>query len=183
MNYSKSTSRLLDSAAAVLALDPSATLHDIAEGAGVGRATLHRHFPSRRDLVRTLTLDALYRLEAATSHIDDMAETSGEALQLLVAAVVPLGDRYRFLTSEPLRHDDVEIRVVYDKRHSRMTDLAQALKAEALIAPEIPTAWVVATIDALIFAAWEAVEAGDVARRDAPALVYRTLVSGMAPKP
>ena len=38
---------LLDAAAAVLAVDPSASLAEVAARAGLGRATLYRHFPTR----------------------------------------------------------------------------------------------------------------------------------------
>ncbi|MFE1856985.1 TetR/AcrR family transcriptional regulator, partial [Streptomyces sp. NPDC059489] len=46
--------RILDAAEAVLALEPNASLERIADAAGLGRATVHRRFPSR-----TALLDAL----------------------------------------------------------------------------------------------------------------------------
>ncbi|WP_345780906.1 helix-turn-helix domain-containing protein, partial [Gemmatimonas sp.] len=42
--------RIVEAAATVWAADPSATLDVVAQRAGVGRATLHRHFPSRAAL-------------------------------------------------------------------------------------------------------------------------------------
>ncbi len=177
--HSKSTSKLLDAAAVILAQDPSATLGEISERAGVGRATLHRHFATRRDLIRALTLDALQRIEVATAEIGTVSEDPQGALRRLTEAIVPLGDRFRFLSSGPLDHDDAEVRVIYDRQTSALTALAEAMKAEALIAPDIPTAWATATIDALIYAAWQAVEDGEIARRDAPAHVFRTLTRGL----
>jgi len=46
--------RILDVAQALLERDERATMAHVAEAAGVGRSTLHRHFPTRRDLERAL---------------------------------------------------------------------------------------------------------------------------------
>jgi TetR/AcrR family transcriptional regulator, mexCD-oprJ operon repressor len=43
---------ILDAAARVLSQRPDAGMADIAEEAGVGRATLYRHFPTRESLIR-----------------------------------------------------------------------------------------------------------------------------------
>jgi AcrR family transcriptional regulator len=46
--------RVLDVAAQLLADAPGTTMSDLAAAAGVGRSTLHRHFPSRRNLDEAL---------------------------------------------------------------------------------------------------------------------------------
>ncbi|MFO0230533.1 TetR family transcriptional regulator, partial [Gemmatimonas sp.] len=57
--------RIVEAAATVWAADPSATLDVVAQRAGVGRATLHRHFPSRAALIRTAALEGIAALAAA----------------------------------------------------------------------------------------------------------------------
>ncbi|MEM8931374.1 MAG: TetR/AcrR family transcriptional regulator, partial [Acidobacteriota bacterium] len=57
--------------------------------------------------------------------------------------------------------------------------LVAAVKREGTIAPEVSDAWVVAALDALIYAAWSSVHEGWIARRDAPGLVLRTLFDGL----
>jgi TetR/AcrR family transcriptional regulator, mexCD-oprJ operon repressor len=56
MAYTEATERtrrvILDAAARVLGRRPDAALADIAEEAGVGRATMYRHFPTRESLIR-----------------------------------------------------------------------------------------------------------------------------------
>ncbi|MBR8741281.1 TetR/AcrR family transcriptional regulator [Nocardiopsis sp. MG754419] len=59
----QSITRILDAANAVFTDDPQASLEQVAEAAGVGRATVHRHFSSRRALLDALVsdLNARYR--------------------------------------------------------------------------------------------------------------------------
>jgi AcrR family transcriptional regulator len=49
---------ILDSAHELLQRDPEVSHADIAQGAGVGRASVYRHFPERRDIIVAL-LDEL----------------------------------------------------------------------------------------------------------------------------
>lgn len=53
--------QLIEGAVRVLAVNPSASLQDIATEAGLHRATLHRHFRSREDLMEVLRRRAAER--------------------------------------------------------------------------------------------------------------------------
>jgi len=56
--------RILDVALDVLGESPDAGIGDIASAAGVVRRTVYGHFPSRLDLVRTLTERAVTEVTA-----------------------------------------------------------------------------------------------------------------------
>lgn len=172
---------LLAAAATTLSKNPGASLSEIAAKAGVGRATLHRHFPARDDLIRELALESLRQTDAATAEIPFETIAAAEGLRRVLEAVVPLGDRYRFLTQEPAAAQGPEIAEAYGRQLAGLAELAEAAKAEGSLAPEVPTAWAVAAFDALVYAAWSAVDDGAVARRDAAALAFRTLTDGLKP--
>lgn len=171
---------LLDAAATILAQKPGASMNDIAESANVGRATLYRHFPNREALLRALTIEAFERSEQAITPILAGQQNAIDKLQDCLNALVPLGDRYHFLLSAPLFEDDPEITKLYEKQSQTWLDLVKALKDENTIAADVPTAWVVAAIEGLIFTAWSSVHEGYIARRDASNLVFRTLLQGLS---
>lgn len=170
---------LLDAAGAVLARNPSATMAEIAATAGVARATLYRHFPTREDLIKALALESLRRTDEATQQIPVDRLSAERVLAEVFDAIVPLGDRFRFLSSEPAALGDPEIKAAYDRQLDELAELVDAMKAEGSLDRAAPTAWVVAVIDALVYAAWEAVDAGAVARRDAAGLAFRTIMRGL----
>lgn len=173
---------LLDAAGAVLARNPGATMAEIAAKAGVGRATLYRHFPKRDDLIKALALESLRRTDEAAKRIPVDQSSAESALAAVFEAIVPLGDRFRFLSSEPAALRDPEIEAAYDRQLGELAELVDAMKAEGSLDRAVPTAWVVAAIDALVYAAWDAVDDGAVARRDAAALAFRTIVRGLGPR-
>ena len=104
--------RLIEAARDVLIeRGPAAPLEEIARRAGTGIATLYRHFPDRRALIRDVILDALQRTndearQAATQEPDPfgaLARYMHQAIDVRTAAVIPA-----LLDQAPF--DDEEIR-------------------------------------------------------------------------
>ena len=56
---------IIEAAFEVFSANPSASLSVVADRAGVGRATLHRYFPGRRELMRALAKLAIEELDMA----------------------------------------------------------------------------------------------------------------------
>lgn len=84
----------------VLAAHPQATMTDIADAAGLGRATLYRHHASREDLIAAIGAAA----EAEIAQMVDGLPDEGPvlpALEALLRSSVVLGTRYRYLVLHP----------------------------------------------------------------------------------
>lgn len=178
---SRTKDALLSKACEVLAANPGASLETIADAAGVGRATLHRHFGSRHGLIRELAWMAIRENDAAVATIP-LDTSASDILLATLDAMVPLGDRFHFLSRELDVFAEEELAGQLKRQIHELEALVEALKSEGAIAPEVPTAWVVTTIDSLIYSAWHAVQEGHIAARDAPKLVYRTVLEGLGPR-
>jgi AcrR family transcriptional regulator len=89
--------RILDVALDVLGEDPDAGIGDIASAAGVVRRTVYGHFPSRLDLVRTLTERAVTEMTAVLTEVN-ASDAEADAMWVeFVARVWPVAHRYRVL--------------------------------------------------------------------------------------
>lgn len=157
--------------------NPGATFSEVALHAGVGRATLHRHFRNREELLTVLAGICLEETNDAVAATLDRGASASRQLRSMFEAVIPLGDRYSFLYRAEI--GDEHTTAEYRRQLDRVADLVQRLKAEGAVAPEVPTAWVVAQIDQLIWTAWNEVAFGRIAAADAAPLAARTLLQGL----
>jgi AcrR family transcriptional regulator len=172
---------VLEVATDVLVANPAASLSDIATAAGIGRTTLHKLYPTRHELLVALARDALDLLEEIYRGIDlDVpAERAADAVRELVTALVPLGSRLAFLLRQPSLDTETELTGRLRELDRPVRALVQRARAHGAFRAELPDEWVLATINALVYAAWEQVAAGQIARAAAPELVMSTLLGGV----
>ncbi len=89
--------RILDVALEVLGDNPDAGMGDIAAAAGVVRRPVYGHFPSRLDLIRTLTERAVTEMTAVLADASACDAAADTAWAGFVARVWPVAHRYRVL--------------------------------------------------------------------------------------
>ncbi|MER6535917.1 TetR/AcrR family transcriptional regulator [Streptomyces sp. 900105755] len=89
--------RILDVALNVLGDNPDAGMGDIASAAGVVRRTVYDHFPSRLDLIRTLTERAVTEMTAVLTEVDASGTEADAAWVAFIARLWPVAHRYRVL--------------------------------------------------------------------------------------
>lgn len=172
--------RILEAAGRALARSPHATVDQIAAEARVGRATVFRHFESRAGLLRALAERAIDETDRVAREAVAQACTATDALRLVTRAVVGVGESYRFLGSAPELDDAPEIASAYQRQMSELADLVRAVRREGFIRPDLPTAWVVASIDGLIWAACRAIGDGELGVVQAQDLVWDTITKGLS---
>ncbi len=177
----QSRDAIIEAAFQVFGADPRASLADIAERAGVGRATLHRHFKGRDDLMAALAHTAMAELEAAVAEATRDATSYSEALRLSMQAIVPLADRQWFLAAEAVEDAEHrrEVSDGYTRQKRELADAVDAAKAEGLFGHDVPTAWIAEAFDNLLYAAWQLVRSGEATPTQAAALAWRTLTTGL----
>ena len=175
-----SSDHILNAAFAVFSQNPGASLADVAKAAGVGRATLHRHFAGRDALMVELTLTAARELDAAVDAAVADCATYTEALELALHAILPLAARHMFLATEPAAQDPRVAEVYAAQTRDLAHDIDMA-KSEGTFDPHIPTEWIVQAYENLIYAGWTLVTSGDATPKQAAALAWRTLTQGNRP--
>ncbi|MGK7230710.1 TetR/AcrR family transcriptional regulator [Streptomyces hygroscopicus] len=89
--------RILDVALDVLGENPDAGMGEIASTAGVVRRTVYDHFPSRLDLVRTLTERAVAEMAAVLTEVNASDAEADAAWVEFIARLWPVAHRYRVL--------------------------------------------------------------------------------------
>ncbi|MFR0359384.1 TetR/AcrR family transcriptional regulator [Streptomyces sediminimaris] len=89
--------RILDVALNVLGDNPDAGMGDIASAAGVVRRTVYGHFPSRLDLVRTLTERAVTEMTAVLTEADAFDAEADAVWAGFISRLWPVAHRYRVL--------------------------------------------------------------------------------------
>ncbi len=107
--HDRTAAAILDAAAHVLSEQGSSSnMADVAEAAGVSRATLYRYFPHREALLDALAAQAL--ADAAARLADAGLERAPveEAIERIVRAIVAVGDRYAVLVQEHVKFDQAE---------------------------------------------------------------------------
>jgi AcrR family transcriptional regulator len=171
--------RIVESAIHVLALDPGAGMSEVAEHAGVGRATLYRHFPTRDDLLAAIKAQA--RQEAVAA-VDSSALHEGsavECIERIVRAVIELGDRYRFISG--WRADADEHREPRERISAALNAAVERGQRRGEITRTVPADWAVTAIRSLMLAAIEELAKGAVSEREAERLATRVVFHGLAP--
>jgi AcrR family transcriptional regulator len=176
-----STASLLDIATDVLVANPSASLAEVAEAAGIGRTTLHKHYATRDDLMRAVGHRALDLWEQVVAAADVEADDGG--LRALAEAMVPIGPHLAFLWRNPIFDHDDGIALRWKSVEPQGLAVLKRAQARGLLRATVADFWLLQTFYSLVYVAAESVHSGHLAPRDAPALVVDTFVRGLGVAP
>lgn len=163
----------------IFSKNSGASLDKVAKRAGVGRATLHRYFSSRDDLIEALAWTAMGELNEAVEDAVQEAQSYTEGLKLALTAIVPLSNRQLFLANEPLDHIPKISEAYLKDKQELIADIEKA-KLEGTFASDIPSIWIAESFEALIYAAWIMVKDGEATHKQAADLAWRTLTVGLS---
>ena len=180
----KRDQRLLRSEAAILEAgirtflrNPSAGMSEIAVASGVGRTTLYRHYESRTALIEAIALQCLDEIDAALAPV--YASSPERAIPATFEVLIPLADRYRFLSSlwpEAEGDSPIARRMEAASRGSRaLMDFAQA---EGVLDPTLPSVWLTELFEMTLYTAWSLLESRAVTSEQAVLYATRSFLRG-----
>lgn len=174
---------LLDAAADLLVRKPGASLAEIAAHANISKATLHRYFSGREDLILALGHRAMETVEAViqASHPDD--DSALAALTRITEGMIPLANKVFFLLNEPILDTDAGFRSVEARVMTPIQRVIERGQAHGEFRGDLPADWLTHTLSFLLYATWYAIQSGELAPKHAPALLLTTVLHGMENKP
>lgn len=175
--------RIVEAATHVLADLPDATMQEIADAACLGRATVYRHFANRDDLMVAIKRAAFEEIRQALA---DRALDRGDVVDGLhgaLEAIFEVGDRYRVLVERPHEKGPALEQTAVMEAFLPVSALIERARQEGVVRSDVPLEWIRAVIGSLIGTAFSQVAEGALARAEAPSLVVRTLLEGLAVRP
>lgn len=177
----RNVQRIHEAAIRLWADEPNAGVADVAAAAGVGRATLYRHFPTRESLLEAIRTQGLADGEAAVEacRLDEGSPT--EALARLMAAWLELGDRYRVVVANPSKPDNIDARAREERLGEAIQKVVVRGQAEGEFSSEIPPMWAASVVGALLVAAITGVGDDRIRREDAHSLLIKACVGALSP--
>ena len=169
---------LLDVAAEVLVADPAASLAEVAEAAGIGRTTLHKHYATRDDLLCAVGHRAIDLWERAVAGAGGGGDPDG-GLRALVAAMIPIGPQLAFLWRTPAFDHMGELGERWLAVEARCLAVLKRAQHLGALAAGVPDWWLLQILYSVVYVAAESVGAGKLAPLDAPGLALRTFLHGL----
>ncbi len=133
---------ILEAAERVLAVDPGASMEQIAAAAGVARTTIHRRFASRQALIDALAVSAARRLAQALD--DGRPDTAPPlvAMHRITANVLQVKGAWAFALGVPAEAPDSEAAALHADIARRCTELLKRAQDEGLIDEGADLEWV-----------------------------------------
>ena len=177
----RSVAAILDAGLEALASDPDSSMSEIAGRAGVVRATIYVHFPTRTALLDAVMEHAVDQVVEAMKRAEPARGRPAEALErLLLATWRELARFHGLLALNTARLSAEELH----RRHVPMLDQLEPLiergQREGVFRSDLPIAWHLAVIRAIVHAASASIEGGRLEESEAEAAMLTTALAAIA---
>jgi AcrR family transcriptional regulator len=178
----RSISSIIDAALEALASDPDVSMAEIARRAGVVRATVYMHFPTRESLLDAVMEDATTQVADAIREAEPARGEPREALERVLRATwLQLSQFHGVLGININRLSSTELR----RRHLPMTTqivpLLERGQAEGVFRSDVSATWLIAVVRAIVHLASTELQAGRLSQADVEQTMLTTVISALSP--
>ena len=180
----RSAAAILDAALEALASDPDSSMSEIARRAGVVRATIYVHFPTRTDLLDAVMEHAVEQVAAATKGAEPQRGEPVEALERVLRATWrQLAQFQGLLALNAARLSPKELH----RRHLPVLDQLEPLiergQRQGVFRSDLPVSWHLAVIRAIVHTASFESQNGRIPEAEAEAAMLSTAISAISVPP
>jgi AcrR family transcriptional regulator len=178
----RSVAAILDAGLDALASDPDSSMSEIARRAGVVRATIYVHFPTRTDLLDAVMEYAVGLVVESMRGAEPQRGEPVEALERVLRATWrQLGQFHGLLALNMGRLSAEELH----RRHRPMLDQLEPLiergQKKGVFRRDLPVVWHLAVLRAIVHAASTEIRGGRLPEEEAEAAMLSTAISAISP--
>jgi TetR/AcrR family transcriptional regulator, mexCD-oprJ operon repressor len=176
----RSIERILDAAVEELPKG-SASMGAVAARAGVARATLYAHFPTREALIQAVTARAIAEsIETIRAAEPDRGEPAEALARVLSAAWRALGRYHGLVAITTSRLDPASQHVLHEPVLGVMRALVERGQASGAFNPNVPTDWLLTVLLELVHTASREMTAGRLSAKKAEQALLATALGAVS---
>src|SRR5574337_522464 len=178
----RSIASIIDAALEALAGDPDVSMAEIARRAGVVRATIYMHFPTRESLLDAVMEHAVGQVAEATSAAEPTQGEPAEALERVLRATWhTLSDFHALLAINTSRLSSKELHRRHQPVMTLFVPLIERGQEKGVFRSDLPVAWHLAMIRAIAHAASAEVGSGRIPESDVEDAMLSTALNALGP--
>ena len=174
---------IIDAALEALAGDPDASMAEIARRAGVVRATIYMHFPTREALLDAVMENAVAQVAEATRAAEPTQGEPEEALQRVLRATwQKLSDFQTLLAINTSRLSAKELHRRHQPVMTQFVPLIERGQEKGVFRSDVPVSWHLAMIRAIAHAASAEVRTGRIPASEVEPAMLTTALAAVSPR-
>jgi AcrR family transcriptional regulator len=174
---------IIDAALEALASDPDASMAEIARRAGVVRATIYMHFPTREALLDAVMENAVAQVAEATRAAEPTQGEPEEALQRVLRATWhKLSDFQTLLAINTSRLSAKELHRRHQPVMTQFVPLIERGQEKGVFRSDLPVSWHLAMIRAIAHAASAEVRSGRIPASEVEPAMLTTALAAVSPR-